>query len=87
MTRTTLAIDDDLLKRIKEKAVREGRTLQGVANDLLRQALVQQRPASKRRLSLRAGGRQLSNPVWISSIGTSSSLIVGREGLAFEAFQ
>lgn len=53
MSRTTLAIDDDLLKRIKEKALREGRTLQGVANDLLRQALVQQRPKSKPRLTLR----------------------------------
>jgi len=51
--RTTLAIDDDLLKRMKEKAAREGRTLQGVANDLLRQALVQQRPKSKPRLVLR----------------------------------
>jgi len=51
--RTTLAIDDDLLKRMKEKAAREGRTLQGVANDLLRQALVQQRPRIKPRLALR----------------------------------
>ena len=51
--RTTLAIDDDLLKRMKEKAAREGRTLQGVANDLLRQALVQQRPKTKPRLVLR----------------------------------
>jgi plasmid stability protein len=37
--RITLAIDDELLKKIKEKAARDGRTLQGVANDLLRQAL------------------------------------------------
>lgn len=51
--RTTLAIDDDLLKRMKEKAAREGTTLQGVANDLLRQALVQQRPKNKPRLVLR----------------------------------
>jgi plasmid stability protein len=51
--RTTLAIDDDLLKRMKEKAAREGRTLQGVANDLLRQALVQPRPRIKPRLVLR----------------------------------
>jgi plasmid stability protein len=61
MTRTTLAIDDDLLKRIKERAVQEGRTLQGVANDLLRQALVQQHPKSKRRLSLR-GWKAVEQP-------------------------
>ena len=53
MSRTTLAIDDDLLKRMKERAAREGRTLQGVANDLLRQALVQQRQSSKTKLVLR----------------------------------
>jgi plasmid stability protein len=37
--RTTLAIDDDLLRRLKEKAAREGRTIQAVTNELLRQAL------------------------------------------------
>ena len=39
MTRTTLKLDEDLLRRLKEKAAREGRTLQSVANDLLRQGL------------------------------------------------
>ena len=39
MSRTTLAIDDDLLRRLKEKAATEGRTLQAVTNELLRQAL------------------------------------------------
>jgi len=53
MSRTTLAIDDDLLKRIKEKAAREGSTLQAVANDLLRQALVQARPKIRKKLELR----------------------------------
>jgi plasmid stability protein len=61
VARTTLAIDDDLLKRIREKAVREGRTLQGVANDLLRQALVQQRPKSKAKLTLR-GWKAVEQP-------------------------
>jgi plasmid stability protein len=61
MARTTLAIDDDLLKRIKEKAVREGRTLQGVANDLLQQALVQQQPKSKWTLALR-GWKAVEQP-------------------------
>jgi plasmid stability protein len=53
MSRTTLAIDDELLKRMKEKAAREGRTLQAVANELLRQALHQQRPKSRPKLVLR----------------------------------
>lgn len=39
MRRTTLAIEDRLLRRLKEKAAREGRTLQETANDLLRQSL------------------------------------------------
>ena len=39
MRRTTLAIEDHLLRRLKEKAAREGRTLQDTANDLLRQGL------------------------------------------------
>jgi plasmid stability protein len=47
MRRTTLAIDDDLLKQIKEKAARDGRTFQEIANELLRQGLVQQ--STKRR--------------------------------------
>lgn len=53
MARTTLAVDDDLLKRIKEKAAREGRSLQQVANELLRQALVQQKPRTRVKLTLR----------------------------------
>lgn len=52
MARTTLALDDDLLKRIKEKAAREGRTAQDVANELLRQALGQ-RPSRRHKLTLR----------------------------------
>jgi plasmid stability protein len=61
MARTTLAIDDDLLKRIKEKAMREGRTLQGVANDLLRQALGRQRQKSSSKLILR-GWKAVEQP-------------------------
>jgi len=53
MRRTTLAIDDDVLKRMKEKAAREGRTLQETANELLKQALTPQRPRKRIRLALR----------------------------------
>lgn len=40
--RTTLTIDDDLLKQLKENAARQGRTLAALINDLLRHALVSQ---------------------------------------------
>jgi hypothetical protein len=39
MKRTTLTIDDRLLRALKKKSLQEGRTLQAVTNDLLRQAL------------------------------------------------
>ena len=39
MKRTTLTIDDRLLRTLKKKSAEEGRTLQAVTNDLLRQAL------------------------------------------------
>ncbi len=43
MPRTTLMIDDGLFREIKKKAAEEGRTLQAIANDLLRRALGQSR--------------------------------------------
>ena len=39
MRRITLMIDDQLLSELKKKASEEGRTLQAVANDLLRRSL------------------------------------------------
>lgn len=53
MKRTTLALDDDLQRRLKEKAASEGRTLQSLANELLRQAMeVRERPSPDYRLEL-----------------------------------
>ena len=43
MTRTTIALDDDLLRRLKRLAAREERTLQDVVNELLRKALAPRR--------------------------------------------
>jgi len=40
MKRTTLTLDDDLLKQLKENAARQGKTLAALVNDLLRHALV-----------------------------------------------
>jgi plasmid stability protein len=53
VTRTTLAIDDEILKKMKEKAAREERTLQDVANELLRHALFHQRSRKTIKLALR----------------------------------
>lgn len=39
MPRMTLAIEDRLFRRLKEKAAREGRTLQEIANELSKQSL------------------------------------------------
>lgn len=43
MGRTTLRIDDDLLRRLREKASREERTLQDVTNELLRLGFLRER--------------------------------------------
>jgi len=50
--RTTLDIEDALLRRLKEKAAREGQTLQRVANDLLKQGLARARRSESYRLQL-----------------------------------
>lgn len=51
MGRTTLTIDDQLLRALKKKSAEEGRTLQSVTNDLLRQALATSaRPSYELRL-------------------------------------
>lgn len=39
MSRTTLKIESAVLRELKQRAARQGRTLQDVTNDLLRQAL------------------------------------------------
>ena len=39
MARITLTIDDGILRELKKNAAVEGRTLQSVANDLLRRSL------------------------------------------------
>jgi plasmid stability protein len=53
VTRTTLAIDDDVLRQIEERAAREGRTFQDVANELLRKALARRRARPTTKLALR----------------------------------
>ncbi len=61
MARTTLAIDDDLLNRLKQRAHAQGKTLQAVANELLRQALVKPKRAKRVKLQLR-GWKAIEQP-------------------------
>lgn len=44
MARTTLTIDDVVLRQLKKMALEQGRTLQAVTNDLLRRALATPEP-------------------------------------------
>lgn len=53
MPRTTIDLDRDLLRRLKQRAAAEGRTLQAVVNDLLRRALRPQ-PREPFKLTLNA---------------------------------
>ena len=39
MKRTVVRFDEEVLRRLKEKSAREGRTVQDLTNELLRQAL------------------------------------------------
>jgi plasmid stability protein len=57
MARTTLMLDDGILRELKRRAAAEGRTVQSVANDLLRQALAG-RGRPRERFVLRLEGWQ-----------------------------
>ena len=52
MRRTTLTLEDHLLRELKKKAAEEGRTLQAVASDLLRRSLAA-KPREPYRMRLR----------------------------------
>lgn len=57
MQRTTIGLDDDILRRLKRRAAAEGRTLQAVVNDLLRSAL---RPPRREPFTLALRGWEAS---------------------------
>ncbi|CAN5867974.1 hypothetical protein BH20GEM1_BH20GEM1_15970 [soil metagenome] len=77
MARTTLKLDEDLLRRLKEKAAREGRTLQSLANDLLRQGLAAPR-TSEYRLGLLTWKGELQPGADIFDRDTLFDLMEGR---------
>ena len=53
MGRTTLTIDDDLLRELKKKAAEEGRTVQAVTNGLIKRGL---RVPERRAFTIRLKG-------------------------------
>jgi len=55
MKRTTVALDDALLRLLKKRAAEDGRTLQAVIDDVLRRGLV---PRARERYRLRLQGSE-----------------------------
>ncbi len=53
MKRTTLVLDDDLFRQIKQEAARQGETLKAFLNSLLRRVLSAKKPAKPYKLELR----------------------------------
>src|SRR5437660_6742449 len=61
MARTTLVLDDNLLRQMKKKAADEGRSLQAVANELIRRGQATP-PRQSYRLKLQGWKAGLSSP-------------------------
>lgn len=77
MKRTTLTLDDQLLRELKRKASEEGRTLQAVTNDLLRRSLTAS-PQKRYQLRLR-GWKAAEQPgVDLLDRGSLFDLMAGR---------
>ncbi len=78
MARTTLRLDDDLLRRLKKKAAREDRSLQDVANDLLRQGLALAARPKSYKLKLKGWKAELQPGVDILDRRTLFDVMEGR---------
>ena len=50
--RTTINLDDHLLKDLKEFAAKTGRTMTSIIEDAIRQAILPQKSASRKRIRL-----------------------------------
>jgi plasmid stability protein len=77
MKRTTLALDDDLLRALKRRAAEEGTTLQAVVNDVLRQAIAAPRKG-KFKLRLRGWSATLQAGVDLADRDKLFDLMNGR---------
>lgn len=78
MPRTTVDLDEDLLRILKEKAARDGRTLQDVTNELLRQAVALQKAARSYRLRLRGWKARLQPGIDLFDRDSLSEAMEGR---------
>lgn len=63
MGRTTLRIDDELLRRLRRRAADEGRTLQDITNEALRRGLEERRGTDDFRLELEGWEARLRRDV------------------------
>jgi plasmid stability protein len=76
--RTTLALDDDLVRQLKENAARQGKSLAAVVNDLLRHALNVQTQREPYKLTLEGWDSQLQPGVDILDRDKLFDLMNGR---------
>jgi plasmid stability protein len=63
MARTTFALDDEFLAQLKQRAAREGRPMQDLANDLLRLGLTRTGRAQAYRTRLKGWRAELQQGV------------------------
>lgn len=77
MKRTTLALDEDLLRTLKRRAADNGTTLQAIVNDTLRGALAP-RPKGRYRLRLRGWSARLQPGVDLADRDKLFDLMDGR---------
>lgn len=78
MKRTTLTIDENLLKRLKRDAASQGKTLAALVNDLLRQSLSEKRKRGTFKLHLEGWDAELQPGVDILDRDKLFDLIGGR---------
>ena len=78
MKRTTVTIDDGLLRRAKELAARRGKTLSGLLNDLLRQGLARNPKTTRFKLELEGWEAELQPGVDILDRDKLFDLMDGR---------
>lgn len=79
--RTTLNLDDDLMRRAKAEALRSGRTLTSLVEDALREALSRHsRPAAEAYRVRPYAGRGLAPGVDLDDSAALLDLLDGRDG-------
>ena len=78
MKRTTLTIDDELLKQLKLDAARQGITLAALVNDLLRHALVNRSHRKPYKLDLKGWDAELQPGADIMDRDKLVDLVDGR---------